>query len=227
MIVFLAPSTLWNPSVLETRRVPKRVVGRPVTLLPRGWGVAAFWRHVFEHQFLRYMVALLPFLVALALWPELALPISQAPLLMFLAIWLAESRWLAVQGREARAALIDPVEAARVLDLFQDRARRCLTRIAAARGLTAGRLHLVVDQSELARVAPLTFVSLQLDGARAQVLDTSPEERALLAGLFDADLSERLLHTVNLSQNQFLREVALETAGISGHARLAARMARP
>jgi hypothetical protein len=51
-----------------------------------------------------------------------------------------------------------------------------LSRIAAGRGMTQGELHLAVEQSELARVAPLTVVSVQLAGPPAEVLDLTDAE---------------------------------------------------
>lgn len=75
----------------------------------------------------------------------------------------------------------------------------------------------------MARVPPFTHLSLQFEGARAEVLDLNPEEvRLLREALFDEALSERLLQTINLAENRFLRDVALETRSVSAHARLAA-----
>lgn len=222
MIFLVSPGTVLNPGVLETRRIPKRILGR-VMLWPRhGPFSALFWRVVFEAQVLRYTVSLLPFVVAVLVWQESALAIAQAPLPMFALIWLVEMRFLRVPPQQ-RAALINAADAERGLDLLQVRARAALTRIAAGRGMAQGSLHLVVEQSELARVAPLTLVSVQSEDG-PQVLRLSPDEQALLHGLFQPPLTEAQLHLINLSQNAFVRDVALEARGISAHARLAALM---
>ncbi|MFP4274350.1 MAG: hypothetical protein ACLFRU_04925 [Paracoccaceae bacterium] len=222
-MLILSPAHVLNPAALETRRVPRKVFGR-IALLPRRAGAGTWARIVLEGQFLRYMVALVPFLVAMAIWPELALPIAQAPILMVLVIGVVEMRVLRLSDSR-RAALIDEAGAARGLDLLRFRAHAVLRRIAARRGLEAGRLHLVVEQSELAHLPPLTLVSLQMEGPPAHVLapDTE-EERMLREELFDATFSERDLHRINLREGVFLRDVALEAEGLSAHSRLAAML---
>ena len=104
------------------------------------------------------------------------------------------------------------------------RLRERLTRIAAGRPDIGERLHLVVEQSPLRRITPLTMISVQVEGAdRAYVLDLTAEERAMLAdGLFDEVLPETLLLRINLTENEFLRSSALDPATISAHARLLA-----
>lgn len=223
MIVFASPGRIANPGVLEITSVPRKFLGRGFGVVPKGTILRkGFWRLVAEFQLLRYLVALIPFPVAMLIWPELALPISQAPLLMFLLIWLVESRVLSVP-RDARDKVMDEDGRARTLDLFRVRAADLLTRIAAGRGLSGGELHLVVEQSELARVAPLTIVSLQRDDGRAEVLSLTDDEVAMIeAELFSGDLTERRLQRANQSQNEFLRSVVLDTRTISAHARLEA-----
>jgi hypothetical protein len=223
LILYAAPSRVLNAAVLEITAPPRKFLGRGFGIVPRGTVTkAGFWRLVAEFQLLRYLVALTPFPVAMLIWPHLALPISQAPLLMFLLVYLVESRVLAVP-KDARKALIGEVEAARALDAFRIRGAAILSRIAAGRGMTAGELHLAVEQSELARVAPLTVVSVQLSGPPAHVLDlTDAEVKLIETDLFAEGLDERLLHRVNLAQNTFLRSVAFDASAVSAHARLEA-----
>lgn len=223
MILFAAPSRVANPSVLEITAPPRKFLGRGFGVVPRGTVTkAGFWRLVVEFQVLRYSVALLPFPAAMFAWPHLALPISQAPLLMFIVVWLVESRVFSVP-REARGRLVGEVEAARALDAFRVRGAAVLSRIAAGRGMMTGELHLAVEQSELARVAPLTVVSVQLSGPPAQVLDLSDDEvRMIEKDLFAPGFDERLLQRVNLAQDTFLRSVAFDASAVSAHARLEA-----
>ena len=223
MILYAAPSRVLNPAVLEITAPPRKFLGRGFGIVPRGTVTSAgFWRLVAEYQLLRYLVALTPFPLAMIVWPHLALPISQAPLLMFLLVYLVESRVLSVP-KDARKGLIGEVEAARALDAFRVRGAAILSRIAAGRGLATGELHLAVEQSELARVPPLTVISVQLAGPPAQVLDLTEAEIAMLeAELFADGLDERLLHRVNLAQNSFLRSVAFDASAVSAHARLEA-----
>jgi hypothetical protein len=118
---------------------------------------------------------------------------------------------------------VSEVEAARALDTFRVRGSSVLSRIAAGRGMTRGELHLAVEQSELARVVPLTVVSVQLAGPPARVLDlTDAEVRMIEEELFAEGLDERLLQRVNLAQNTFLRSVAFDASTVSAHARLEA-----
>jgi hypothetical protein len=223
LILYAAPSRVLNSAVLEITAPPRKFLGRGFGIVPRGTVTnAGFWRLVVEFQLLRYLVALTPFPVAMFVWPHLALPISQAPLLMFLLVYAVESRVLAIP-RDARKALIGEVEAARALDAFRVRGAAILSRIAAGRGMTEGELHLAVEQSELARVVPLTVVSVQLSGPPAKVLDLTDAEVAMLeSDLFADGLDERLLHRVNLAQNTFLRSVAFDASAVSAHARLEA-----
>jgi hypothetical protein len=219
----VTPLTVWNPGALQTRDLPRRIFGR-VTLWPRSRAGRLWLRVLFEVELWRYLGTLLPFALAAVVWPEYALGIAQAPLLMFMAVHLAEMKLMRLTPG-ARAALIAEAEADRALDLWRARARLILTRIAAGRGLTAGTLHLVAEQSELARIAPLTFVSVQCDQG-PEVLALTGAETALIGEtLFAPGLDERLLQRVNLREGVFLRDEALDLRSVSAHARLAAMMA--
>ena len=230
MILIVTPSTLRNPGVLAARRVPRQFLGRGLGPVPRGAPASrVFWRLVFDQALARYCLALAPFPLAMLVWPDLALGISQAPLLMILIVLFIESSVLSYPSPAQRRALLPEDAVARGLDTLNARARAALTKIAAGRGMADGALTLVVEQSALARVPVLTLVSVQAapeDGAEAPVcLDLDTAERAHLAALFDDALSEAALHRINLRENTFLRSHTLEAAGLSAHARLAA-MAR-
>lgn len=219
----VSPSTVLNPAALEVRELPRRILGR-VTLWPVGGGLRLWLRVVFEVELLRYLVVLIPFAAGALIWQDQALAIAQAPLLMFMLVYAAETRFLR-PGKEARAALMEEAEAERGLDLLAVRGRAILTRIAAGRGLQKGALRLVVEQSDLARVAPLTWVSVQSEDG-PEVLRLTGDEVALIRqGLFAAPLTERDLHRINLWQDDYLREVRLDARDLSAHARLAAMMA--
>jgi len=220
----VTPRTVWNPGALEVRQLPRRIFGR-VTLWPRRGGTPRLWvRILFEVELWRYLGVLMPFAAAAVIFPDQALAIAQAPLLMFIAVHLAETKLMHLSP-EARAALLPQAEAERGLDLLRARARSILTRIAAGRGLTAGSLHLVVEQSELARIAPLTFVSVQWDQGPEVLALSAAEEALIREGLFGDGLDERLLQKINLAEAEFLRDEVLEVRSVSAHARLAAMMA--
>lgn len=221
----VCPSTVWNSAALETRSVPKRMIGR-IAILPRA-GVSGHTiaRLIFEVQVLRFFIALAPFIIAMLIWPHLALPISQAPIPMLFLIYFVETRVLNMP-KEKRAALIDEDDMQRTLDALDFNARRLLTRIGARQDLTEGMLHLVIEQSEMARVPPLTLVSVQIDGAETRVLDLDATDRALIDEmLFDESLTPAQVHLVTLRQNQNLRSVAIDLRDISAHARMAAKVA--
>jgi hypothetical protein len=227
MLFVLTPSAITDPKALATAGVPKRVLTLGRSVRPHGWiKRAVWWRMLIEHSLVRYVIALAPFPVAMLIWPDLALPISQAPVLMFgIVLWL-ETSVLSVPTAERRRALIDPDAAARGLDALRARARAVLTRIAARRGIAEGRMHLVIEQSAMARVTPLTLVSVQVDTPAPAVLDLDAEETAMLTdGLFDETIPEALLHRINLAENTFLRDLPLEARSVSAHARLAAMAA--
>jgi hypothetical protein len=223
LILYAAPSRILNPAVLEITAPPRKFLGRGFGIVPKGTVTkAGFWRLVAEYQLLRYLLALTPFPVAMLIWPHLALPISQAPLLMFLLVYAVESRVLAIP-REARKGLIGEVEAARALDAFRVRGAAVLSRIAAGRGMTSGELHLAVEQSELARVAPAhRRVGAGRRAARAGARPHRCRGADDRGGVFADGLDERLLHRVNLAQNTFLRSVAFDASTVSAHARLEA-----
>jgi hypothetical protein len=223
----VSPSTLCNASALETRSVPKRMIGR-ISLIPRrGATVGIVARLLFEVQVLRYLAALLPVVVSMFVWPHLALPISQAPIPMLLLIYVVETRVFDMP-KSKREALLGEAEADRLLDALRFKGRRLLTRIAARKDLRQGRLHLVIEQSELARVPVLTLISVQAEAPTPQVLDLDKEERRMIAeDLFDDHVTEALLHLVSLRNRTSLHDVTIETGEISAHVRMAARMAAP
>ncbi len=204
-------------------------MGRAQTVLPRGLVAdRTFWRILLEYPFLRYAIVLFPIPVAILVWPHLALPISGAPLLMFLLVLYVEGNVLSVPTAARRRALIDAAEADRGLDLLAVRARAALTRIAAGRGMAAGRLTLVIEQSPMAAMPPLTLASLRDEAGT--ILPLSATEAADIRGILDpapgpGRLDARLLHRINLSRAETLRAFALDAAAIPAHARLAA-MAR-
>ena len=216
----LTPETIWNPHVLEMRQVPRRVFGRVMIFPRRGAGVGLWLRLIFEMEVLRYLLALVPFLVLAVMYPRYAGAIAQAPLPMLVVIYFFEAKVLRL-SREGAKALASDAEVERGLDLLRVRAVAVLSKIAAGRGLAEGRLHLVVEQSEIWRMPPLTLVSVQAE-AGPEVLALSEAERALVAGLFDADFGERDLLRVNLASGECLRDVAFDVRGVSAHARLAA-----
>ncbi|MBS0123118.1 hypothetical protein [Thetidibacter halocola] len=220
-MLILTHDTLRNPAILEVRSLPRRFLGR---VMP--WPRQADWRVslrlVFEIQLLRYLAVLLPFVGAMLVWPELAFPLAQAPLAMIVVIALVEVRLLALSPG-ARERLLSSDEADRILDTMRLRARRCLSRIAARQGLDEGELHLVIEQSGMARVPPLTLVSVQAE-APARVLRLDAGDRAELARLFDDRFTERDLQRANLRTDTFLRMVAVEARSVSAHQRLAARL---
>ncbi|RDC71332.1 hypothetical protein DLJ49_15035 [Rhodovulum sp. 12E13] len=226
----VTPSTVVDPRRLRLTRVGSQMLGRGLRVIPRRplfRGV--FWRIVFDQAPLRYILALSPFPIAMLIRPDLALGISQAPLLMFAIVFMIESTFLSVSTPEKRRKLIAEADAARGLDLLTLRARDVLARIAAGRGMETEDLHLVVEQSGLARVPVLTLVSVQVaqEGGRPLLLDLDDSERELLEDrLFAEGLDERLLHLINLADNRFLRSVAFEARAVSAHQRLMARAGR-
>lgn len=224
----VTPDTVLNPGALVTRQVPRRLFGR-VTLWPRrGAGLRLGLRMLAEVQLLRYSAPLLPLLAIGFTWPQTALPLAQAPILMVLLIGLVEVRLLRLSP-QARAALCTGTDAARTLDLLSAQGRAILTRIAAGRELGPGRLHLVVEQSDLARIPPLTYVSIQHepDGGRPVVLVlTAAEEAMIRASLLAGAQDEAALWRANAREGVMLRMVTLDPASVSAHARLQALMAR-
>lgn len=220
-MLILTKATLWNPGVLETRSLPRKFLGR-VVVAPLGAGLRVWGRLLIEMQLLRYSVTLLPFALGPILVADLALPVMQAPALMVMLVLLVEMRVLRLSAK-ARERQVEADEAARRLDTLSFRGRDCLRRIAARHDIREGALRLVVEQSELARVPPLTLVSVQSEVPQPHVLSLDAEDRALLQkGLFDGTFTERDLLGVNHRDNRYIREVMQETRAVSAHARLAA-----
>lgn len=225
-MLILTRATLRNPGVLDTRSLPKKFLGR-VLLVPRGQGRAVWLRYLVEIQPLRYVVTLMPFILAPLLVRDLATPVMQAPALMLILVAVVEMKVLRL-SQAARDRAVDPVDADRRRDTLAFRARACLRRIAARHGLADGTLRLVVEQSDLARVPPLTLVTVQADLPKPHVLTLDAADRAVLvAGLFDADFTEADLLDVNHRDRVYLRDIAQDTRAVSAHARLAAVLERP
>ncbi|MDA0923923.1 MAG: hypothetical protein O3A97_04950 [Proteobacteria bacterium] len=218
----MSDTTIANRRVLETRALPKKFFGR-VQLVPKAAGVGLWLRLIVEMQLLRYLAALLPFVAIPLLSRDLALPVTQAPLAMLVVIALVEMKVLRL-SKAARARAVGEDEAARRLDTLAFRARAALRLIAARQGIAEGELRLVIEQSELARIAPLTLVSVQCAQPAPRLLSLDMADRAALAGLFDAALSERDLLAVNHREDRYIRDIAQEARAVSAHARLAAAL---
>ena len=223
-MLIVTRATIRDPSILEVRQLPRKFVDR-VTVWPKArLGLAGLMRIVAEFRPVRYGLWLLPLVAIGTVWRQVALPLAQAPLFMVLLIGWIETRVLRVPpSKRARAA--DADEVARGLDLLGVQARAVLARIAAGRGLERGTLRLVVEQSPLAGLPPLTYVSVQSE-IGPEILDLDAAERAAIEeGLFQPPLDERRLHRINTAEDVFLREVSLDARGLSAHARLAAALA--
>ncbi len=222
----VTPKTVLNPGALAMKQVPRRFFGR-ANIFPRnGAGFGMTIRMLAEVQAIRYTLPLVPFLVIGFTWQNTALALAQAPVLMILLIGLVEMRLLRLQPA-ARAALISQTDADRGLDLLRVRGRSILTRIAAGRGLSDGIIHLVVETSDLARIAPLTYVSVQMQPAtdRPQIMTLTTAEMAMIrADLFGPPFDERTLYKINMMQSDNMRVVAFDMTQVSAHARLAALM---
>lgn len=217
----IAPDTIANRALLEVSQMPRRFLGR-VFVWPRREGD---WRLklrlILEVEALRYFAALTPFIVIAIIWRGSALAISQAPLLMLVVVYCVEIRLLRL-STAARDRLMTVAERDRSLDLLALRGRQILTRIAAGRRMAQGQLHLVVEQSELARVAPLTLVTVQWTEGPV-VLDLTAPERALIRdALFAPPLTEAAMHRLSLARSEPIHTVALEVRTIPAHARMAA-----
>jgi hypothetical protein len=213
----LTPSTVVNARALRRctatgvmRRAGTLVFPRKLMLSP------TFWRLMLDSSLVRHALILAPIPIAMLLMPEFAeIGLAVAPVLLLAAL-IVEGNVLPVTARPGEDDHVD-----RGLDMLSQRGRAILTRIAAGRGMMKGRLVLVVEQSDLARLRPLTFVSVQ-DAETRAVLDLTSEERAMLReGLFDRGFDEGALLRINLVQKKPLRSVALEASSISAHARLA------
>ncbi|MEQ6249998.1 hypothetical protein ABMC89_13975 [Sulfitobacter sp. HNIBRBA3233] len=223
-MLIVTHDTLRNPAILKVRQLPRKFFGR-VTVWPRdSVGFWRFLRLIAEFQALRYALTLAPLILIGLSWNAMALPMAQAPILMVAMIWFVEMRLLRVP-KSRRGRLIDAAAADRALDLLRVQARAALTRIAAGRGMKHGELHLVVEQSELWRLAPLTYVSVQSETGPEVLRLTAPERDILRQTLFQTPLTEKLLQRVNQSQGIFLRDITFDARGVSAHARLAAALA--
>lgn len=214
-------STIRNRGALDLREIPRIFLGRAF-VWPRAEGS---WRLklrlIFEIEGLRYFAELAPFALLALVWRESAVGVAQAPALMVLMVFAVEMRLLRPTAR-AREAMMDAAARDRTLDLLAVRGRGILTKLAAGRRMATGTLHLVIEQSELARVSPLTFVSVQWSEGPV-ILDLTAAERALMrAELFAEPLTERAMHRLSLARNQSLHSVALEVRTIPAHARMAA-----
>jgi hypothetical protein len=220
-MLIVTDATIANRGALDTRSLPKKFLGR-AALVPRGASPGQWLRLAVEFQALRYMVALAPFAVIPLMNRDLALPVMQAPALMVVVVALFELKLLR-RPKASRQAAVSEAEAARRLDTLAFRARACLRRIAARHDLREGQIRLVVEQSELDRIPPLTLVSVQAETPKPHLLALDAEDRAILHdGLFDAGFSERDLLAVNHRENQYIRDIAQEARAVSAHARLAA-----
>mgnify|MGYP005852133155 FL=1 len=216
----ITPKTIANRAALEFRQIPRRFLGRSF-VWPRGGGWRLKARVIFEIELLRYLVALAPFAAMALIWRSSALAIAQAPALMVLVIYGVEMRFLRLTPA-ARESLLDPAERDRLADLLDARGRSILTRIGAGRRLTAGTLHLVVEQSELARVAPLTFVTVQNDDGPAILDLTTPEQALIHDTLFAPPLTEAAMQKLTLSRKDTVSSVPLDLRSIPAHDRMAA-----
>lgn len=223
----LTPETVMNPAALKTGSVPRKHLHRVAILPRREGGLGLTLRLIAENEPLRYILALTPFIAPMLIWQDMALPISQAPLLMIMLVGFIELRVLRIP-KHKREKVTSETAAAQTLDTLAFRARQVLAQIAARRPETEGEMMLVVEQSELAGIAPLTLVSVQTAHPRPRVIDLDAEDRAVIrAGLFVEGFTERALHKANIRQNEFLRSIAFDLRGVSGHARLDALLARP
>ncbi|MEM9426208.1 MAG: hypothetical protein AAGA06_05855 [Pseudomonadota bacterium] len=218
----LSPDTVWNPGILEFPTAPRKILERGMILPRRDVSGGFILRAIFESQVMRLTLTLLPFGIAAILWPAAALPISQAPIVMLLAIGIVELRVLRIP-REKRKEMTTEAEAARALDTLQFRGRRILAQLAARKGIETGAIYLVIEQSDMVRVPPMTIVSLQRDQGKSRLVPLSAEERTIIRdGLFDDDFTEEHLFLANQREGVSFRSVSFEARGVSAHARLAA-----
>ncbi|MEM7519588.1 MAG: hypothetical protein AAF307_01010 [Pseudomonadota bacterium] len=222
-MLILTHDTLRNPAILKVRQLPRKFFGR-VTAWPKGR--LGFWRWVrlfAEFQAIRYVLELSPLIVLGAAYNFLALPIAQAPILMLVMIWVVEMQVLRVP-KSRRHKLMEGADAARGLDLLKIQARDVLTRIAALREMQVGQLHLVVEQSELWRLNPLTYVTVQSDDGPEVLRLSSQEQQIIQERLFQGGLTEKLLQRINQFEGTFIRDITFDARGVSAHARLAAAL---
>jgi hypothetical protein len=221
-MLIMTEATIANRGILETKSLPRKFLGR-VQIIPRNGGLRLWLRLLFEMEFLRFIVPLLPFVLVPLYSREWAMPVMQAPLVMVIVVAWVELRFMR-PTKAARALGVTADEAARRLDTLTFRARAILRGIAARHGLTEGQLQLVVEQSELGRAPPLTLVSVQSDQPEPRLLKLDSDDRAALAGLFDSSLTERDLLAVNHRDTTYLRSITQAASAVSAHARLAAAL---
>lgn len=219
-MLIMTDATLANRGILETKSLPRKFLGR-VQIFPRGAGLRLWLRILFEMEILRFIVPLLPFVAAPIFSREWAMPVMQAPLVMVIIVAWFELRVMR-PSKPARERGVSADEGARRLDTLTFRARAILRTLAARHELTEGELHLVIEQSELGRVPPLTLVSVQTDQPKPRLLKLDAEDRVTVASLFDAGFTERDLLAVNHRDRVYLRMVTQEARAVSAHARLAA-----
>lgn len=223
-MLIMTEATIANRGILQTTSLPRKFLGR-VQIIPRGGGLGLWLRLLFEMEFLRFIVPLLPFVLVPLYSREWAMPVMQAPLVMVIVVAWVELRVMR-PTKAAREKGVSADEAARRLDTLTFRSRACLRAIAARHDLTEGQLHLVIEQSELGRAPPLTLVSVQTDQPRPRLLTLDTQDRATLATVFDQTLTERDLLAVNHRENTYLRTVTQEASAVSAHARLAALLGK-
>jgi hypothetical protein len=220
-MLIVTQDTLINKGALETQSLPKKFLGRTL-ILPRRAGLRLWLRLIVEIQALRYLVTLMPFAAGPLFFRDLALPVMQAPALMLVVVALVELKVLRL-SKSAQARAVSQDEAARRLDRLAFRSRACLRRIAARHDMVEGELRLVIEQSELARLPPLTLVSVQTVRPEPHLPPLDADDRAVLRdGLFDADFTERDLLAVNQRDDLYLREIAQEARAVSAQSRLTA-----
>jgi len=223
-MLILTHSTLRNPAILKVRQLPRKFFGRVAVWPRRHEGFGGFMRLIIEFQAVRYILTLSPFIFIGLSWNALALPMAQAPILMIFMIWWVEMRLLRVP-KSRRPRLMERAQADRGLDLLRVQSRAALTKIAAAREMRQGQLHLVVEQSELWRLPPLTYVTVQSEDGPEVLRLTQAEQEILRQTLFQPPLTEQALQRINQSQSVFLRDITFDARGVSAHARLAAALA--
>ena len=220
-MLILTNATMLNPGALEASSLPKKFLGR-VMVLPRGAGPGTWLRLIVEVQALRYLVTLMPFGLAPFFFRSLAMPVMEAPALMLMWVSVVELRVLRL-SKKARKNAVTADEAARRLDILAFRAKACLRRIAARHEMAEGELRLVIEQSELARIRPLTLVTVQTETPEPHLPPLDATDRAVLRdGLFDAEFTEHDLLLVNHNEDVYLRDIAQEARAVSAQGRMAA-----
>ncbi|SHH33088.1 hypothetical protein SAMN05444003_2838 [Cognatiyoonia sediminum] len=221
-VLILSPETVWNQGILKFSTAPRKILQRGMVFPRKEASARLRFRIILESQFVRYFLTLVPFIAAGITWPELALPLGSAPVLMLIAVGFVELRILRLPAAK-RKDVVGEAESAHALDTLNFRGRKILSSLAAKRGIQTGNLFLVVEQSDLVRLNPLTFVSLQKDEGKSRLVALNKEEREMIrTGLFDPDFTEQDLALANQREATFLRSVNFEARGVSAHARLAA-----